>query len=219
LNTLVRVLAASLLCLHTICASAAIDLDALGEDLKQQKITKESFKFALWMPPEFFIASAGNANEESTRQLNRMLDGYMLFMVADAQVSTFGGLTPTPRSELLRKTTLVVNNGVPLTPVSDEDLKPDFKTLREVLRPVMKNVVGSLGESLELMVFKLPANGPSMIKPAGEGRVKLTTVGQDYVWRLPLGSVLPPMFDPDSGDRFPGNYRFNPYTGKSLQPK
>ena len=29
-------------------------------------------------------------------------------------------------------------------------------------------------------------------------------------------SLLPPKFDQDTGEKFPGNYLFNPYTGRKL---
>ena len=45
-------------------------------------------------------------------------------------------------------------------------------------------------------------------------RVRLGKKKYDY--RLPLGSVLAPRYDPDTGEQFPGNYFFNPYTGTKL---
>lgn len=37
-------------------------------------------------------------------------------------------------------------------------------------------------------------------------------------YHLPLGSVLPAVVDPRTGDSFPGNYHFNPFTGEKLTP-
>ena len=39
-----------------------------------------------------------------------------------------------------------------------------------------------------------------------------------FRYHLPLGSILPPAVDPRSGDTFPGNYHFNPFTGDKLGP-
>ena len=37
-------------------------------------------------------------------------------------------------------------------------------------------------------------------------------------YRLPLGSLFPPAVDPKTGESFPGNYHFNPFTGDKLTP-
>jgi hypothetical protein len=39
---------------------------------------------------------------------------------------------------------------------------------------------------------------------------------QTYRWRTPLGSLLPVKVDAKTGEEFPGNYSFNPYTGEKL---
>jgi len=49
-----------------------------------------------------------------------------------------------------------------------------------------------------------------------EGSFTLTCYGREFSWRLPLGSLLPPKFDPETGESFPGNYHFNPFSGREL---
>ncbi|RQP23840.1 hypothetical protein [Piscinibacter terrae] len=221
MNVIARWLTAGLLslCALSATASAAIDPNLLLEDLKQQKLSKDDFRLAIWMPAEFFIASNGNSSDDQKRQLSRLLDGYVLFMVLDAQLSPMATVTPTPRAELLQKTNLVINGAAPLSPLKDTELKQDFKTFREIMRPVLKNMAGPTGDAMELLVFKLPAGGPKVIQPTVEGRLKLTVNGHVHAWRLPLGSLLPPMMDPENGDSFPGNYKFSPFSGKPLQPQ
>jgi hypothetical protein len=40
-----------------------------------------------------------------------------------------------------------------------------------------------------------------------------------FTWRLPLPRLLPAKVDPRTGQEFPGDYLFNPYTGESLVVK
>jgi hypothetical protein len=40
--------------------------------------------------------------------------------------------------------------------------------------------------------------------------------GTEFKFRLPLGSLLPPKFDPNTHEKFPGNYIYSPYTGSKL---
>jgi len=41
--------------------------------------------------------------------------------------------------------------------------------------------------------------------------------GAELVWHLPLNGMGPSAIDPVNGERFPGNYEFNPYTGARLK--
>jgi len=54
-------------------------------------------------------------------------------------------------------------------------------------------------------------------KRDGSLTVHLNDIALRY--RLPLGSVLPPSLDLKTGESFPGNYHFNPYTGGKLVPR
>ena len=217
MNLIARLLVACLLGLQ-LSSAHALDVQALTQDLKQQEITPTRLRLALWLPTEFFAAVNPNPSPQVLEQLKRMLGGYVVFMVLDAQISPLGTPTPMPRTELLSSTTLTLANGKSLAPMADSDLKGDLKTLREILKPVMKNIAGPVGEAMDLVAFKLPAGNPD-VSPANEGKLKLVVADHDYAWRLPLGSVLPAMYDPDSGERFPGNYLFNPYTGHKLETK
>ena len=37
-----------------------------------------------------------------------------------------------------------------------------------------------------------------------------------FIWWIPLGSLLPPKYDSETGEKFPGNYNYNPFTGIRL---
>lgn len=39
---------------------------------------------------------------------------------------------------------------------------------------------------------------------------------ETFAWRLPLGSLMPATVDAGSGERFPGNSVYDPYTGRRL---
>jgi len=201
-----------------LSVAQALDPQGLAQDLKQQEITPTRIRLAIWLPPEFFMAVNPNSSPQIQEQMKRMLKGFVVFMVVDAQLSPLGSPTAMPRPELLNSTTLTLADGKSLVPIADADLKGDLKVLRDILKPVMKNVAGPMGEAMDMVAFKLPAGGAD-VSPADDGRLKLVVADHEYAWRLPLGSVLPPMFDLDSGERFPGNYRFNPYTGHKLETK
>ena len=57
----------------------------------------------------------------------------------------------------------------------------------------------------------------SVFDPLSEGRIQVITSRRAYPFRTPLGSVLPPRLDASTGESFPGDYHYNPYTGGALK--
>ena len=192
--------------------------DALLKELQQQKQTSSHLHMAFWLPPEFFAATMpADAAPSTARKFQQMLDGYVLFLVADADIGAMGALTPKIRADLLGRTRLSIDGGTPLGTLADSDLRGDLKALVSTLKPLFKSMLGNWGEAFEPIVFKLPANGPtagSMVMR--DGRIVLVLGDETFAWRTPLGSLLPPKFDPETNEPFPGNYLYSPFTGRKL---
>lgn len=203
----------------SISATSA-EIDSLNEELTQMRSSPTEYRLAYWAPLESFLLSNPNASDSDKKQIAAMLNGYTLFLVANARVGAMGALTPRPRGEILSTTFLHLNETSRLTPVPDDQLKGDIKAFIAVIKPFYKSLAGSYGEALEAVVFRdAGVDGESALRATGEGKVRLTVAGETFVWRLPLGALLPAMVDPVTHEQFPGNFTFNPYTGKRLVTK
>jgi hypothetical protein len=88
-----------------------------------------------------------------------------------------------------------------------------------MMRPVFGNMLGALGTHIAILVFPgVDKKGHRTVEPTKEGTL-IVHVGKTATrYKLPLGSLLPPMIDAKSGEAFPGNYHFNPFTGDKLSP-
>jgi hypothetical protein len=70
---------------------------------------------------------------------------------------------------------------------------------------------------MEFVVYPAKAaDGTPTVDAAQAGTLKIKLYDQAFSWRLPLGSLLPAQFDKKTGEEFPGNYQFNPFTGDKL---
>ena len=79
--------------------------------------------------------------------------------------------------------------------------------------------MGPMGANMEVMLFPATTKSGVRIADATKDGLFIMHVNElAFRYHLPLGSILPPMLDPRSGDAFPGNYHFNPYTGDRLTP-
>ena len=137
--------------------------------------------------------------------------------MVDAKISTLGAVTPKGREELVAALSLTTSGGAKLEPLPESDLSPDTINLFAMMKPILGNMLGQFGKGIEFICFAgKDAQGEHLTDPTKEGFFTIDYGGKTYAWRLPLGSLLPPMFDPETGERFPGNYLYNPYTGKRL---
>jgi len=200
--------------------NAEPSMDAMAKDLMQQSQGNGDFRFAFWLPTEFFVRVAPKADAATIDSLRKSLRGYAIFFVLDAHASALGMPVGRPRAEVLAGTFLQLEDGTRLSPLGAEQLHGDIKTLVDIMKPMMKNMLGALGEAMEAVVFEdAGADGASRLDPLAKGQFKVVVGSEAFSWRLPLGSMMAPMFDPETHERFPGNYRFNPFTGAKLQPQ
>jgi hypothetical protein len=88
-----------------------------------------------------------------------------------------------------------------------------------MMRPMFANMLGSLRVHLAFIVFPgTDKAGHRTVDPSKEETFVVHVGSVAARYRLPLGSLLPPMIDEKSGESFPGNYHFNPFTGNRLSP-
>ena len=87
-----------------------------------------------------------------------------------------------------------------------------------MMQPVMAQMLGQFGQGMQFYCF--PGRDDQNQPPTRSQKARIlhghASSNKDYQWRLPLGSLLPNKFDPQSHEEFPGNYIYNPFTGAKL---
>jgi hypothetical protein len=109
--------------------------------------------------------------------------------------------------------------GQQVSALPDDQISDSVRTLAQMLRPMFANMLGSFGQHVAIVMF--PAsdkNGRATVDPTKEGTFVAHVGDVEVRYRLPLGSLLPTTMDPKTGESFPGNFHFNPFTGAKLSP-
>jgi hypothetical protein len=217
-----------LLCITAVLLFAAAGfLYAGGNNL--QKMVQETqkwesgenvYRLIWWIPTEYWKESFKNEKNMSPQEVKdfcNTVDEYIVVCVVDATLSPFGSISCSPRESVKNKISIKINEGPSLKPLSETDLSGDAQNLFSAMKPIMANMLGQLGKGMEFFCFKAKdANGKKLLNPKEKGLLTVSFGKSSYKFRLPLGSLLPPKYDPETGEEFPGNYIFNPYTGKKL---
>lgn len=210
----VAVLSPSLLAAETINATKLV------QETQQQIVEGERQAFIWWMPSEFFVVSMQQQPGIDTgmiEELRSKMAPYTIVAVGDFKVGPLGIMDARSQSDVRGDLQLVTAAGDVLPVLADTEIDNTVKNFLMAMKPGIAAVAGQFGEALQLMV--LPARdaaGKPLYDVRARGALTLRYKARDFRFRLPLASLLPEKADAETGERFPGDYLFNPYTGKAL---
>ncbi|HTV52677.1 MAG TPA: hypothetical protein VME21_15920 [Steroidobacteraceae bacterium] len=198
------------------------DFSAVMKDLEMMSRSEDRMTFVLWLPIDFWrfqLQAQAMLTPKAIDQIITSLDPYTIIAVVDAQPEVGGAFTYTEEEKLEKMVSLEDRAGNGIQPLELDSVSNNVKNLVQMMHPVLANAMGSMGSHFELFVF--PArdkDGKPIADATKEGSLTVHVGDRAFRYRLPLGSLLPPAVDTKTGESFPGNYHFNPFTGNKLTP-
>ncbi len=204
-------------------AQNKLDLSAITKDVQQERTGDHRITIVMWIPEQFWraaIMNSGKVPDDQAEQFLKTVRPYTLVAVVDAKVGTFAGLTFVDRSTLAAGVTIEDGRHNTYAPLGDDAVSPDLNNLLHMLTPLLSNMMGATGAHLEFFAFPADAkDGGRVVDPERDGSFAVHVLDLTFNYRLPLGSLLSPQIDPKTGESFPGNFHFNPFTGDKLAPQ
>jgi hypothetical protein len=199
---------------------AEVEINELIKDVQRIKQGSGSIHMIIWTPREYwsvFLEKTPNLTKEQRESFLNAVDKYVIFIVVDAKISTFGTLTATSQEDIQKNISLSMDKKERIKPISPDELSDETKALLMIMKPVFANTMGQLGKGMEFVCFNVnDSEGNKLIDPLKKGAFTIKLEKDSFKWRLPLGSLLPPKFDPKTDEKFPGSYEYNPFTGDKL---
>lgn len=202
-------------------SSHAADIQKLVQDTQKMTQVGTSTNLVWWIPSEFWeetLSQNPQLTDEQKKEFVAALDDYSAFVIVNMKVGVLGGMTFKSREEILKNVSLQVGS-MEVDPIPSEELTPDARSFYAMMKPMMGQMLGQFGQGMEFVIYPNKKDGELIINPLKEGSFTYTSFEQKNDWRLPLGSLLPAVWDPETKEVFPGNYKFNPFTGSKLSTK
>ncbi len=223
-------LAILLLCFTTtegFCAEAAMPvldhagLQALVKETQRESQAPKELGLIWWIPTMYWrasiTASDPNAGKEQLEKFEKVLSPYILVAAVQGQIGPLGGIQWTQEERLRSNFALIDRNGKEYRPLASGAVSPDAKNLIAILRPVIANMLGPMGEHLYFMYFPSLTDGKIPIAdPLAEGSFAIRMGNDTHKWRLPLGALLPKKQCPVDSEIFSGAFKYCPFHGKEL---
>jgi hypothetical protein len=197
-----------------------IDLQTMIQETQKMSKDHDEMTLVWWMPEQFWQASMEQNPAITKAKVDQMLEvirPYTMIAVVDGHIGTFGGVTYRSEEAVRNSVKIKDAKGLHYDPLNESAVTPDMKNLLQILKPVIVNMTGPMGQNMHFILFQSKSNdGQPIADPTREGILNIVVAGKEFKYRLPLGSILPSKFDSKTGEQFPGNYSYNPFTGSKL---
>ncbi|MEE4001116.1 hypothetical protein V1T75_12300 [Tenacibaculum sp. FZY0031] len=169
-----------------------------------------------WIPTEFWQVALSRdraiADNEKELMINTLKE-YVFVVFIKGKVGVFGGVTYVNK-ELIEQNATVFYNGNRLKKLKNEEIPSDLQNMVGFMKPMMKNMLGQMGENMQFIVFKNNEN--SVIDPYKEGNLTFNLFKFKPEIELPLGSLLMEKKCVEGNKLFNGKWNYCPYHGKGL---
>lgn len=196
---------------------ARVNIHELSQELMKVEQQEGEFLQITWFPKEYW-KSVGENNPNISRQLIASLeeafDKYIVFGVVNLKVT--GDKLISINRKSMRLEVIDPSNNY-LIETSINRIPEADKELLLIVKDILAQMAGNYGKSMELFVFSKGKNSGHAVNATSSGILKAVLNQNSYTWRLPIGSLMPAKYDVETNERFPGNYLYNPYTGKLLK--
>ena len=184
------------------------------KDLILTKKVESNIKQVWWIPSEYWrfaLADSPDIGEEVIVEIEAKLWGYTLFSVVNSNRSPFSGFKKRDA------TISIIDEREIRLPLSEEEIPDDIKELINVFRPTLAGMVGQLGEQMIFHVFKNELeDGTTAISPYNKGKLLVKVNDDDFIYRLPLQSMVEKKICPEDQEQLNGNWEYCPWHGTKL---
>jgi len=196
-----------------------IDLNALIQETQKMSQNVDEMTLIWWIPEEYWQASFAQdptITDAQAEEFIKVLRPYVVIVAIDGKIGPFGGVTYKSEATV-RNNIKLVSKGVSYRPLSDEKVNADTQNLISSMKPALANMLGPMGRNMHFFLF--PAKdkkGQNIAEATKEGSFTVKLGLNEFKWRLPLGSLLPPKTCPVDGEQMSGAWKFCPWHGVRL---
>lgn len=201
--------------------SKKIDFNALTNETQKLSEAIDEATLIWWIPEEFWKASFEQDASLTPKQMEdflKILRPYTVLVVVDGKVGTFGAITYKTETAIRSTIQIFDAQGASFRPLSEDKIAPDAKNMLAMMKPVLVNMLGPLGQNMHFILFPAKNNkSEDIANVLKEGTFIVKLDSREFKWRLPLGSLLPRKICPVDGEKFNGAWKFCPFHGNELK--
>jgi hypothetical protein len=200
-----------------------VDLTALIHETQRLPQKPGEVTMAWWIPEEFWSASFRqnkNVTPAQAEEFLKTVRPYTIFAVFNGTVGAFGGITFKSEDQIRASLRLVDAQGTSYPSRTNDELSADIKNMLMMMKPILANMLGPLGQNMHFFVFPGATRAGARIANAKEkGGFKVKLEEWEFAWRLPLDALLPSKVCTGCREQCKSSWNFCPWCGTKLAQK
>ncbi len=177
-----------------------------------------------WIPKEYWEITFREDKTISEKEINDMMnlmENYHVLAIFQGKLGLFGGVTYESEEQLFKKLSLKDYYGDIHFPLKRDDIAPDMNNFLDIMKPMMANMLGNLGENFIFFVFDAKNSSKKFIANSFEDHDFEIILKDDatYKFDLPFSALLNPKICPQDKAEHNGKWNFCPFHGNKLEEK
>lgn len=195
-----------------------VNVDALASETQKSIDGEDRMGFVWWIPYEFWEAiMAQEEGGEAGAEVFVSMKKYNVVMVVDGHSKN--GLTYSYLNESdIRKNIKIKNtSGKYVEPLEENEIDFETKFVLDLMKPILKNLIGDLGENCQFMVFSNLENEKVIVDSYSDEDFNVLYQDENYIYDLPLAALLNDKKCPTDNATWNPKYKFCPMHGVELK--
>ena len=198
-----------------------VNINKLTEETQQLSESPDAMRLIWWIPTEFwqtiFEQDKNISRLESDEMLNNF-DKYTMVAVIDGDIKDDGTVTYNTEETTFKNLVVIGKDKVEYSPLYNDEIDEDTKSLINIMKPMLGNMLGALGQNMHFFLFQKRENPlDKIVNPIKKESFTVKLDKDNFNWSLPLGSLLKPKKCPEDNKLHNGSWNYCPYHGKKLE--
>jgi hypothetical protein len=197
-----------------------ISIMDLMRDTQQWNKRDDKMSLTWWIPTEYWrISIKGNPQipPETIDHIENLFRDYVIVWACDLKINAFGTMTFTKEEDIAKTIAILDINQKKYTPLAEMDIDPEALAIARNMKPIFAQAIGQMGNGLHFFFFKvIGENNSSLINATMPGQFTVLHSNSEFLWKLPLPTLMPPKFCPVDKEKMKGNWVYCPIHGEKL---
>lgn len=198
-----------------------VNINKLTEETQQLSESPDTMRLVWWIPTEFWQTIFEQDNAITRLESDEMLinfEKYTMVAVIDGDIKDDGTITYKTEETTFKNLTVIGSDKVEYTPLYNDEIDEDTNNLIRIMKPMLGNMLGALGQNMHFYLFQKRDNPlDKIVNPINKESFTVKLDTDNFNWSLPLGSLLKPKKCPEDNKLHNGAWNYCPYHGKKLE--
>ncbi len=197
-----------------------ININKLTEETQQLSESPDKMRLVWWIPTDFWEAvfsQDATIPKQDAAAMLAQFEKYTMIATIDGDIDADGNIQYVSEAAIFNTLRVVDNTQQEFSPLTEDQIDLDTKRLITIMKPVLANMLGKLGENMHFFLFqRIDDPLHKIVNPKNEEKFAVKLREEKFEWQLPLGSLLRPKRCPIDQQVLDGSWTYCPHHGKRL---